>query len=240
MRLSKMFFLPFFLLSLHIQMTEIETIMPIRLPHPGNMGLFGKSRSGKTTFISKLVKYRDMVYSLPENGKFKTGWLFYGSVWQPLYDEMAKDEDIRFSKGLPVKRFDEVVPVGDRPALIILDDLRIESSADDRLKTLVSKDSHHLGFSVVISFQSLFPGGREAVNVQRQYDFNVFFNFPGNSNLITKLAAFTEDRKDAKQLFEIWKKWTGERGGYMLIDCHPDQIEEQTIFRAHPDISKRL
>lgn len=212
----------------------------ICLCHPGVMGIYGKSKSGKTTFIRNLIFNRRESFTFKEDAlqnDFVSVWIFHGSTWQRIYDEIsnfAEREHLRvtFTKHFPMKPIEEIIAPELRPALVVLDDLEEELVDNKYFKQLVSKDSHHLNLSVVLTFQSVFPGGKNSVNAQRQFDYYVFFTFPQSSGVAVKFGQLWGNKKLVRELITIWRKWTLPRGGYILFDFHPDQREEHKPFFA--------
>lgn len=216
----------------------MEIIPRFTFVHPGTMGVYGKSLSGKTTFVAKLILQRDVMYRLPDQQRFKSVWIFHGTASQPLYEILKQtDPSIVFYRGFPKVPMEEVIGVEQRPALVFIDDQEdLLNNGDDILKNLVTRDSHHLAMSVIITFQSLFPSGREAVNIQRQFDEYVFFAFLGVNNMKLKFEKLAGNGKVAGESVKVWTNWTKPRGGYMVLDLHPDKLEEHRPFVAWTSI----
>ena len=93
------------------------------------------------------------------------GYYFYGSTWQRVYDEisdLAEQEHLRvvFTKEFQVSDLEKSITPEFRPALVIVDDLEEELVDNKQFRQMANKDSHHLDLSVVITFESIFPGGQ--------------------------------------------------------------------------------
>lgn len=199
--------------------------------HPGNVGIYGKTQSGKTTLIFDLIRNIDnMVRDKNDNlVHYNSIWVFHGVASQSLYEGLQSDEpSINFYRGFPTEPIEDVVTKDQRPALVFIDDQEelLRDSGENRVKNLVNRDCHHLDMLVVMSFQSLFPRGNESLNIQRQFDVYVFMTFTGNNNIRLKLEkVLGERRKLIALLVKVWHKWTKIRGGYMLIDLHLDRTD---------------
>lgn len=202
--------------------------------HPGNMCVYGPSKSGKTVFVSKLIKHRDKMYTMESGKKFQSILYFYGSVWQPRFTEMKRD-GATFVKGFQGFDLEKMIPQEKRPALVVIDDLETELQDSKNAQNLVSIDSHHMDLSVILIFQSLFPVGKFAVKIRDQLDISVFMRYSNNDLSLSHRFKNMFSNKQALTHFiqHIYKKWTKDRGGYLLIDNHPDQIEQDFSIRTN-------
>lgn len=208
-----------------------KTISRFVFTHPGNIGIYGKTQSGKTSLIFNLIRNIDTMVR-DKRGDFvhyNSIWVFHGVASQPLYEELQLDEPlINFYRGFPTEPIEDIITKEQRPALVFIDDQEelLRDSGENRVKNLVNRDCHHLDMLVVMSFQSLFPRGNESLNIQRQFDVYVFMTFAGNNNIKLKLEKVLGERnKMINLIVKVWRKWTAIRGGYMLIDLHLDRID---------------
>lgn len=220
---------------------RVATIPRYRLTHPGNVGIYGKTQSGKTTLICELIRNANLMVRDKNDVPitYRSIWIFHGVDSQPLYEDLQRDVDlVTFFKGFPTKPIEEVITVEKRPALIFIDDQEelLRDGGENRLKNLVNRDCHHLDMLVVMSFQSLFPRGNEAVNIQRQFDVYIFMTFPGSDNVLLKLQKILGARKLSVLIVEVWRKWANRRGGYMLLDLHLDRLEVHKSILAWTQI----
>lgn len=75
---------------------------------PSSLLVCGPSNSGKTSFVERLLENASLMFKTPP----KSILYCYGSVWQPIFDEMEKCvKNIRFFKGLPTE--DEFLDIRD-------------------------------------------------------------------------------------------------------------------------------
>ena len=204
--------------------------------HPGNMAIFGPSKSGKSTFLKKLIENRKEIFRSPaaaESSKenFRSVVYYYGSRWQPIFQAMSDaDPSIEFRMGYPQNSMEEEIPESERPALVIFDDLESEIEKSPNAANLVTRDSHHLGLFVVLVFQDIFPKGKHSTTIYRNVDTLLYFRYSNNDHaLMTRFRNFYAGGNRARDLMEIYTKWTDERGGYMVIDNHPDQKEKEVF-----------
>ena len=124
----------------------------------------------------------------------------------------------------------EEIPEEQRPALVIFDDLEREIEKNPEAIDIVPRDSHHLGLFMVIVFQNLYPSGKHVVAMYRNMDTLVYFRYSNNDHAImSRFRNFYSGGKKAADLMQIYKKWTEERGGYIVIDNNPDLQDKDTF-----------
>lgn len=160
--------------------------------HPGNIGVYGKTQSGKTTLIFDLIRNRDTMFHDKTDDPivYKSVWVFHGVASQPLYEELPVDvPTVTFYRGFPTEPIEEIIREENRPALIFIGNQEelLQISGENKVKNLVNRDCHHLDMLVIMSFQSLFPRSNESLNIQRQFDVYIFMTFPRNNNIKLKL-----------------------------------------------------
>lgn len=206
----------------------VELMPRYRFTHPGNVGIYGKTQSGKTTLIFELIRYSDLMvrdkYDMPVS--YKSIWVFHGVSSQPLYETIEKDvKHVIFYKGFPTQAIEDVIREEQRPALVFINDQEhlLREGGENRVKNLMNRDSHHLDMLVIMSFQSLFPRGDESVNIQRQFDVHIFMTFSNNNSVKLKLEKIMGNKQLISLIMRVWQKWASKRGGYMLIDLHLDK-----------------
>ena len=96
------------------------------------MLLAGPTQVRKSWFLRDLFAERKRMFNqLPD----KVIWFY--RIYQKLYREIP---DVTFVRGLPS---DFRKYIGDH-SLMILDDLMTETDGDERLTSLITKESHHL------------------------------------------------------------------------------------------------
>ena len=212
-----------------------------RFHHPGNMALYGPTKSGKTYFLVKLIRDRDEIFDFPAHcphKKFKKIFFFYGSVMQEVFERMQEEYGAMLSlrSGFPGEELNQIIKQEDRPALVIFDDLQEEIYAKKGAQNMLCRDSHHMDLTIVMVFQGLFGTGN-SVRVREQFAVQVFFRYMNEEKgLNMRFSNFVVDRAARDVFFRIYKKWTEEKGGYLVADFHPDQTPEQRVFRFRTKI----
>lgn len=122
----------------------------VRFKHPCTILISGPSMSGKSSIVFKIIKFRDEVikgkikkvlYCLPPGQTIKTP------------DYIKADKLVSFHEGIPD------VSILSADTLLIIDDLMDSLSAD--MMSLFTRNSHHLGISVIFLTQNLFFGANK-------------------------------------------------------------------------------
>jgi len=220
---------------MEVRLYDDRTLEKPKFHHPGNMTIYGPSKSGKTRFLMRLIRFRRELFQFsPHAGghEFKKVYYFFG-VWQEAFAEMQKEygDYIVFYDGFPSGDISQLVK--ETPALVILDDLENEVTSHDEAKNLLSKYSHHKDYYVCMVFQALFgKGGSNAVRLREQMDVQVFLKFMNEETGLKKRFSNFVDSSGALKIFlETYKKWVAEKGGYLVADFHPDQSPSQALQR---------
>ena len=119
----------------------------LRFKHPFTCIISGPSGSGKSSFCIKLLQNLE---SLSTETKFEGGILWcYGE--SNAFPSVEVGRKVQFHLGVP----DNFANAGNKPCLIILDDLLNEAYSGEVCK-IFTKGSHHRNISVIVIAQNLF------------------------------------------------------------------------------------
>lgn len=151
---------------------------------PLNILLAGPSQSGKTQYVSKLIKHFPWLLDRPMQKI-----VFCYAVWQPAYDEMKRQyTNINFHEGLPDSPF-ELFSSQDRPGLMIFDDLMGELTDKENKKKIeqwFTRGSHHHDVSLCVLIQNLFPKDMRTVSLNAH--IIIYFTNPRDQLQLRTLA----------------------------------------------------
>ena len=177
------------------------------MKHPFTCLVAGPTGSGKTYFVSQLVKhYKEMIDPSPQ----RIMWC-YGE-WQPLY---ASLQEVDFLEGLPeTSALDR-----NTRTLLVIDDLMSET--DDRVTKLFTKISHHRNTSVVHIVQNVFDKGKHQRTISLNTQYMVMFKNPRDTTQITHLAKQMYPGH-VKFVQEAFIHATSKPHGYLFIDLKQD------------------
>lgn len=202
-----------------------------RLFQPFNMLIAGPSKSGKTTFLSNLLKVgRDMFEQAPDYV------LLYYTNDQPLYQELYQlnliNEMINFNENEP--RYEEIKAkvspyTNGNGSLIIFDDTLsdIKSGFEKVFQVL----GHHNKSSLIYLTQNLFYDNKAYRNVSLQLDYITLLRNQRSGNQIRSLANQL-CQGDTQWIISAYDKATEDPYGYLFVDCGSNTKKELSL-RSH-------
>lgn len=179
----------------------------------------GPSQSGKTTFVRRLLKYRNELFDSPLPHVY---W-FYG-VYQPELHQQLREEGIRVEEGLP-SSFESVEPY----SIIVLDDLMVEiQSSKDTVTTLFTRVAHHRNCFIILITQNLFEKGQGARTRHLNAQYLVLFKNPRDKLQIRILGSQMYPNKK-NFLTSVFEAATERPHGYLFIDNHQTTAESMRL-----------
>ena len=185
--------------------------------HPFSAVVAGPSMAGKSSFVRRLIENRkEMIHPSPN----RVYWCY--AEEQPMYATLLADPDVTFVQGFP----DISEAQG---ALLIFDDLMMESKDNPFLTALATRGCHHRNISCIQIVQNLFFGGRTA-RINSQYI--VLMKNPADKLQVATLARqlFPDNTKYFKEAYE---DATRKPHGYLLLDlgqATPDHTRQRTCI----------
>ena len=209
-----------------------EKVPRFKFQHPGNIVLYGKSYSGKTTFLKNLLENAKNLFITEDGTEIQKIVYCYGSVWQDKFDKL-KEIGVIFIKGLP-SDINSVFKENETPGIIIFDDLQREIEKSTLIQDLVSRDAHHRNLSCIIVYQGIHPVGKHVVAIRNQFHTMIYFKFTNEDHALRRrFRNYTYRPKAIDTLMDTYYKWTKRIGGYMIIDQHPRQTFTQFSIRTN-------
>ncbi len=178
----------------------------------------GPTGSGKSTFVSKFLKYLDqmvdthiheIVYCAPENS--------YPDLTQCI-------TPIRYLDGLP----DQTLFSDKLPRLVVIDDLQRQSDAS--VVDLFTTNSHHLSVSVMFICQNIFYKGKGQRDISLNAHYIVSYKNPRDRVQFSTLARQVCPQNSA-YMKEIFEDATSVPYGYLVMDLTqttPDHLRYRT------------
>jgi Poxvirus A32 protein len=202
-----------------------------RLSHPFNLLVSGPSKSGKTTFVSNLLKTsEDMFHTKP-----KYILLYYAND-QPLYQELYRskliNEMINFNDAEPNYQeiYDKVEPFkNDNGSLIIFDDTL--SDIKPGFEKIFQVLGHHTNCSLIYLSQNLFYNSKTFRNLSLQLDYIVLMRNQRDASQIRSLSTQLCPG-NPQYITEAYRKATQQPFTYLFVDCGANSLKELRL-RSH-------
>ena len=200
-----------------------------RLVWPYSLLLCGPTGYGKTTWIVEVLKSHEefcthtpkkliWIYGVEQPDLFKT----IKEIWAPHQCE--------FVEGFPEDLMSRLEKTNDCGSLCIFDDVMNEVSSDATISKLFTRGRSHLGCSVVLMSQNIFPKGSQSRTISINAQYQVLFHNPRDSLQISILARQLCPL-NSKDFLEIYKRATQRPYGYLFCcftqSC-PDEIRYRT------------
>lgn len=179
-----------------------------------SMLCFGPTCSGKTVFIRKLLKHRDLCFDrTPER------IVYLYTHWQEEYDLMKQDNpqmDFRrdFQEVLGNESFFNKQQVN----LLILDDLASSVADSKEASNLFTRGVHHKNINCIHICQNMFQQGKSMRNLQLNAMYLVLFKNCRDVNQIKLLAKQT----GLSHLPTAYNKVTSKPYQPLLVDLKTD------------------
>lgn len=222
----------------------------IRLKVPFSALFVGKSKSGKTTLVLDIMnQWND--YTDDVNGEyFKRIYWIYGTENAKDFhklNEIAIEHvkhyggpapRIQFFKG-NLKNEDVLQRIRNIPeqSIVILDDLMTEMVKSEDISNVLTRESHHKGWCVILLWQDMFPTQQFARTIAVQCDYKYIFRDPARQDRLRTLCGQMFPKcSDKNVMFDkIWSYLTNTPPSeypYVRINLRPDSPHELVMMAS--------
>ena len=229
--------------NLNLKSKMSKKIYDPRLVWPYSLLLCGPTGCGKTTWIIELLKHHEELCSHTPK---KLIWI-YGVEQPDLFETIRKiwfPRQCEFINGFPEDLLTRLEQTSDRGSLCIFDDVMNEVSSNSMVSKLFTRGRSHLGCSLVLMLQNVFPKGTQSRTISINAQYQVLFRNPRDSLQVSIFARQLYPH-NSKDFLEIYKRATQRPYGYLFCcftqSC-PDEIRYRTnIFpNEYPSIVYQL
>ena len=189
----------------------------------GRWLLAGQSGSGKTKFLCdtllRWVAFDYVVLCCPK-----------ASQGQLCWKQIARKYGEYFKVYTPEEAEGELFPLLEKAhalqwrTLVVLDDLATRTGLDKPWINQLIISGRHLGASVAILTQSIFPKGSRILRVN--CDLLCIWKFGAQSEMKTLAHQLCTDKQDAIRLTEAYKQAIKRPHGFRLIDLKSESTKE--------------
>ena len=189
----------------------------IQLRHPFGLLVSGGTKSGKTTFVKKLLTYVDIMIEKPSENI-----TYYYSEFQNTFGEIQTlVPQIKFVQGLPDDILDTINP--ETRNLFIVDDMMGEKDAV--IAKLFTKKFHHGNLSVIYIVQNLFHHSKEHRTISLNASYLCLTKNVRDASQIVHLAKqlYPNNTKFFQQAYQLATK---EPYSYLFVDLTPTCPDE--------------
>jgi len=188
----------------------------LKLKHPFSCLVSGPSGSGKTSFC---IRFLQNLKTLCTVADFSGGIVWcYSEISGFPYRQLASTKHVRFHEGVPA----DFNNIGEKPCLIILDDLLTSAYSKDVCE-LFTKGSHHRNISVILITQNLFHQGKFCRDISLNAKYIVLKNVRDRKQF-SHLARQVLPH-DSKGLSDAYLNSTEGPHGYLVLDLSQDTCD---------------
>ena len=192
----------------------------LQLTHPFGLLVSGGTKTGKTTFVKKLLSNVEvMIDSPPEDIKY-----FYSEYQETFAEIESLVPNIKFIEGVPDAIFDGINPKTRN--LYIFDDMMGER--DSVIAKLFTKKSHHGNLSVIYIVQNLFHQSKDHRTISLNASYLVLTKNVRDASQVIHLAKqiYLSNVKFFQQAYQMA---TAEPFSYLFIDLTPTCPDETRL-----------
>ena len=196
---------------------------------PSTFSISGTTGSGKTTWLCKLLKDKEILFPHSVTDKI----LYCYGVWQDLFNEMESSiSNIIFHEGLPSVSTIEELTNTKKHNIIVLDDLMMEVVKNVEMELLFTRGSHHKNLTIIYINQNMFCQGKHARTIALNCHYLILFQNRRDCSQVQKLGQQIFPGH-SQVLVESYKDALSKEFGYLVVDLFPRSDEN---FRLRTNI----
>lgn len=186
------------------------------------------SKSGKSTFVSKLLRNAKIYFSTPPSAVY----YFYNS-WSDTFDELRKSGAVtEFIKGLCTREWLDEHCTNTRNVTVVLDDQALNITKE--VAELFSVQSHQYGVNCLLLAQNLFTKNKFFRDASLNATYIIVGKNPRDESSIRFLAQQMFPKK-SKLLVDSYELATKRPYTFLLLDFSQTTPE---IFRLRSNLFK--
>lgn len=184
---------------------------------PTTISISGATGSGKTTWLFRLLKNTQTLFSKNQPRKI----LYCYSVWQDMFEKMEIEiPNIEFNEGIPTESVIDSLTSNQKHNIIVLDDLMGEVVKNERVEHLFTRGSHHRKLTIIYLNQNMFCQGKHARTISLNTHYLILLkNLRDASQIITLGRQIFP--KQSNMLEESYKDALSYPFGYLVVDLYP-------------------
>ena len=190
--------------------------------HPARILIFGPSFSGKSTLVSKILRYHEQIFDIPfDRIIFCSG----GSELIDIDDHVKSK--IEHYESLETGLIDSLNKQQNN--CFIIDDFMHRAANDLQVSELFSKRSHHLNTTVIFLLQNIFPRSKYITDIKRNATYIILMCSPSDEKSVKQLSQ-QYDPQAPNFIYSAYLDATKNKPfSYLLIDMHQQQRNEVRV-----------
>ena len=180
-----------------------------------------------------LLNYkRDMKKCVPKRLKNSFGFMVLNNQnFLKLLKKFGSSRQCEFIEGFPEDLMSRLEKSNDRGSLCIFDDVMNEVSSNATISKLFTRGRSHLGCSLVLMLQNIFPKGSQSRTIGINAQYQVLFRDPRDSLQISILARQLYPL-NSKSFLEIYKRATHRAYGHLFC-CFTQSCSDEIRYRTN-------
>lgn len=202
-----------------------DETLSLELVNPFTMLIAGPTKSGKTSFVEKLVLHADEFYSSPPNKI-----IYYYNQVEPVYKGL-QSKVFEFVEGVPTMENLEKLYNDHGPnCTVVIDDQAMHVNTD--MAELFSVGSSRQMCNVIFITQNLFGQAKGTRDISLNCCYIVLFKNPRDASA-AQIFFKQFDPGHAKNLLKIYQDATEKPYSYLFMDLHqrtPDKNRLRTYI----------
>ena len=195
-----------------------------RFKHPFTCMVCGPTQSGKTYFVTELVRTaKELIHPPPT----RIVW-HYGQRTKDV-KELEERYGVVLREGLDfVEGFNNYVEEEEQ-TLVVIDDLMTEAGGAKDVSDLFTKGSHHENTSVILVVQNLFHQGKAMRTISLNAQYIVLLKNPRDVAQVRYLGQQLFPGK-TRFFVDAYKQATQRPHGYLLVDLTQTTSDEKRVL----------
>ena len=184
---------------------------PVLLQHPFTMLICGPSKSGKSSFVLKLIELWEKIFEKPRGPVY-----YFYKIWADAYDEMRENGLVtEFIQGPCTSEWMEANIDRNSNATCIIDDQAGDMNKD--IETIFTVTSHHMKTNVVFISQTTFSKNPSMRTVSQNCTYLVLMKNVRDLTVIRYLAQQVNP-SNPKMIIDAYQQATKEPYTHFLFD----------------------
>lgn len=201
---------------------------------PCAISITGPSQSGKSSFIVKLIEFRQQMFTQDFKQCFYCQPANLCIRSNPIFNEIVKHfPTAELVCGLPnISKLN--LDMDNSSKLVILDDLMIDVLNSSEMIQLISVEIHHSNITLLVSLHNFYCPSKHGLTFVRNLNYKIFFYNRLDLRELKAISNQVSGRSDfLHECFSFLIKTFPSQNAYVLIDGHFKSKMKSLFVRTH-------